>query len=57
MKFSYTKNPESEFFYEESKSNRTKKNLAVGRGEGVARVSKFFFLFQKNPSLTKKFSF
>ena len=30
MKFSYIKNPESEYFYKESKSN--KKILAVGRG-------------------------
>ena len=37
MKFSYTKNPESDFFYKESKSN-TKKILAVGRG-GVGWVS------------------
>ena len=44
MKFSYTKNPESEFFNKESKSN--KKNLVVGRGGsgGVARVSDFFFV-------------
>ena len=33
MKFSYTKNLESDFFYKESKFN-TKKNLAVGRGGG-----------------------
>ena len=30
MKFSFTKNLESDFFYKESKSN--KKNLAVARG-------------------------
>ena len=37
MKLSYTKTPESDFFYKESKSNQ--KNLAVGRGGdgGVAR--------------------
>ena len=54
MKFSYTKNPESEFFYIESKSN--KKNLVVGRGGGgdVARVSDFFFFFQKNPTKSDK---
>ena len=48
MKFSYTKNPESELFYKESKSNK-KKILAVGRGGGggVARVSDFFFLFKR----------
>ena len=34
MKFSFTKNPESDFFL--SKSNKKKKNLAGGRGgEGV----------------------
>ena len=56
MKFSFTKNPESEFSDKESKSN--KKVLTGGRGGdgGVARVSDFFF--QKNPSLKKKlFSF
>ena len=53
MKFSYTKNLESDFFYKESKSNQ--KNLAVGRGGGggVARVSDFFSFFLKNPSMTK----
>ena len=42
MKFSFAKNPESDFFYKKSKSN--KKILAVGRGGGgvVARVSDFF---------------
>ena len=54
MKYSFTKNPESDFFYKESKSNKKKKkkkNLAGGRGGGgvVARVSDFFC--QKNPSL------
>ena len=35
VKFSYTKNMESEFFYKESKSNKKfKKNLAVGRAGG-----------------------
>ena len=36
--------------------NLTKKNLVVGKGGcgGVARVSDFFFFFQKNPSLKKK---
>ena len=55
VKFSYTKNPESDFFYKESKPNKI---LAGGRagGGGVARVSDFFL---KNPSLKKKqlFSF
>ena len=38
MKFSYTKNLESDFFYKESKSNK-KRILAVGAGgRGVARV-------------------
>ena len=54
MKFSYTKNLESDFLNKESKSNKKKKILAVGRGGGgVARVSVFFFFFQKNPSLKK----
>ena len=53
MKFSYTKNPKSDFLKENP--NLTKKNLAVGRGGGVARVSDFFFFFfQKNPSLKNK---
>ena len=51
MKFSYTKNPESDF-YKESKFNK-KNILAVGRG-GVARGCFFFFFFQKKPSLKKK---
>ena len=33
MKFSFIKNPESEFFYKESKSNKTK-ILVGGRGGG-----------------------
>ena len=33
MEFSFTKNPESDFFYKESKSNK-KKSWRVG-GEGV----------------------
>ena len=43
------------FFYKESKSNKKKKKNSGGwdgRGEGVARVSDFFFL--KNPSMKKK---
>ena len=54
MKFSFTKNPESEFFIESP--NLTKKILAAGMGGGggVARVSDFF---QKNPCLKKMFSF
>ena len=42
MKFSFTKNPESEFFIESP--NLTKKILAAGMGGGggVARVSDFF---------------
>ena len=51
MKFSFTKNPESDFFYKEPKSN--KKNLVGGRRGGVSRVSDFFFQ-SKNPSLKKK---
>ena len=44
MKFSFTKNLESEFSDKESNSNN-KKNLTGGRGGdwGVARVSDFFF--------------
>ena len=44
MKFSYTKNSESDFLYKESKSNNNKKNSGgwEGRGEG-GRVSVFFF--------------
>ena len=34
MNFSFTKNPESEFFHKESRSNTKKKNLAGGRGGG-----------------------
>ena len=46
MKYSFTKNPESEFFYKESKSNK-KKFWRVGGGGGgggggLARVSDFF---------------
>ena len=54
VKFSYTKNPEVNLFFKESKSTK-KKNLAVGREgmRGVARVSDFFLL-QKNQSLKKK---
>ena len=52
MKFSYTKNPESDF-YKESKFNqkKRKKNLAVGKG-GVARVM-FFLLFSKESKSEK----
>ena len=34
-------------------AKKKKKKLTIGRGVGggVARVSNFFFLFQKNPSL------
>ena len=44
MKFSYTKNPGSEFLFIKN-PNQTKQNLAVGRGGcgGVAKVSDFFF--------------
>ena len=45
MKFSYTKNPESELFYKESKFNK-------GKGVGVWLGQVIFF--QKNPSLKKK---
>ena len=35
MKFSFTKNLDSEFFYKESKSNKTKKKIWRLGGEGV----------------------
>ena len=55
---SYTKNLESDFFYKESKSNKKNSGGWEGRGWGVARVSDFFFFFQKNSSLKKTlFSF
>ena len=55
---SYTKNPESDFFYKESKSNKKNSGSREGTGGGVARVSYFiYFFFQKNPSLKKKFAF
>ena len=64
MKFSYTKNPESDFFFIKNpnlKKKKKKKKFCRLGGEGmggVARVSDFFFFFQKNPSLKKKmFSF
>ena len=46
MKFYYTKNPESEFFLKDSKSNKKKNSGGLaGRGGGVARVSDFFSFF------------
>ena len=39
MKFSFTKNPESDFFYKEPKANKQKNILALG---GV-RISDFSF--------------
>ena len=54
MKFSYTKKTESDFFYNESKSNKKNSGGWEGRAGGVARVSDLFFFFQKNPSLKKK---
>ena len=58
MKFSYTKNLESEFFYNQSKSKKKKNSGSwEGRGGDVARVSDFLlFFFQKNPSLKKNCS-
>ena len=56
MKFSYAKNPESEFFfYTESKSNKKKKKSGgwEGRGWCVARVSDFFFIFKKESKESK----
>ena len=52
MKFSYTKNMESNFFIKNP--NLTKKMWRLGGGSGVARVSDFFFFLQKTPSLKKK---
>ena len=55
MKYSFTKNPESEFFIKNPNLTKKKKKiLAGGRGGGggVARVSDFFFC-QKNPCLKK----
>ena len=43
MKFSFTKNRESRFFYKESKSYKKKFWRVGGEGVGVARVSDFFF--------------
>ena len=56
MKFSYTKNTVSDFFYKETKS---KKNLVVGRGwgGGVARVSHFFSFFKRIQVWKKCFFF
>ena len=56
MKFSYTKNTESDFFFIKNPNlTKNKKNLAVGRGGGggMARVSDLFFFFQKNSSPKK----
>ena len=59
MKFSYTKNIESAFFFIKKPNLTKKKILAVGWGGsvGVARVSDFFFFFQKNPSLKRNVFF
>ena len=53
MKFSYSKNLESEFFYKESKSNK-KKILAVARGGRVAWVNNFFLFSKESKSEKKK---
>ena len=51
MKYSFTKNPESEFFIKNPNLTKKKKKkiLAGGRGGGggVARVSDFFCLKKK----------
>ena len=52
MKFSFTKNTESENFFKTSKSNKNNSGGWEGRVWGVASVSDFFF--QKNPSLKEK---
>ena len=53
MKFSFTKNPESAFFYKESKSNKKKNSggcegARLGGG-GLARV-RFFFCSKESKS-------
>ena len=50
MKFSYTKNTESEFFIKNPNLTKNKKTNSggwEGRGWGVARVSDLVFLFSK----------
>ena len=55
MKFSYTKNPESEFFIKNPNLTKKKKFWRLG-GEGVwIGCFLFFFFFQKNTSEEKKF--
>ena len=56
MKFSFSKHPESEFFYKESKSNIKREALAGGGG-GVARVSDFFFFSKESKSEKRKKTF
>ena len=55
MKFSFTKDLESDFLNKESKSNQ-KKILAIRRGGvgSVARVSDFVFFFSKESKSEKK---
>ena len=53
MKFSYTKNPESDFFYKESRQQKhNKKNSGgwAGGDGGVARVSEFFLFSKESKS-------
>ena len=56
MKYSFTKNPESDFFIKNPNLTKKKKILAGGRGGvgcvAIGYVSDFFFC-QKNPSLKK----
>ena len=55
MKFSYTQRIQKVIIFFIKKPNLTKKKKSGGwEGVGgVARVSDFFFFFQKNPSLKK----
>ena len=57
MKFSYTKNTESDFVYKETKPNKTIWPLG-GEGVGVWLGLVFFFLFSiESKSEKKLFSF
>ena len=47
MKFSYTKNTESDFFIKKPNLTKTKSGRWERRGWGVARVSNFFLPFFK----------
>ena len=57
MKFSYTKNPESEFFCKESKYNKNNFGGWEGMVWGVARESDFFLFSKESKSEKKSFLF